>query len=199
MCCNFLYFVQYTSFVYHSPEGKQCIPFGNAIESIYGQIYYWLSLIINFAIPFVLLLIMNSFIIHKIRTRSTLLKSGQKVKVMAKAKVKVQRLRALRCRFYVILLLVTFGFLILMTPSYVLFVYVMFVDYQTSAQTYAGYILFHSVAQKTLLHHYGINFFLYVISGQKFRNDLAKLFRWNSDKQTDTLLSQTNISIISNS
>ena len=179
-------------------EGKQCIPFGNAIESIYGQIYYWLSLVINFAIPFVLLLIMNSFIIHKIRTRSTFSEVGSEHQGHGQGEGQSSKIKSSEMQIYVILLLVPFGFLILMTPSYVLFVYVMFVDYETSPQTYAGYILFHSVAQKTYYTNYGINFFLYVISGQKFRTNLAKLFRCHSDKQTDTSLSQTNISNISN-
>ena len=180
-------------------EGRQCIPFGNAIESVFGQIYYWLSLIINFAIPFVLLLIMNSFIIHKIRTRSTFTEVSSEGQGRGQGEGQSSKIKNSEMQIYVILLLVTFGFLILMTPSYVLFVYVMFVDYETSAQTYAGYILFHSVAQKTYYTNYGINFFLYVTSGQKFRNDLVKLFRWNHDKSGETSLSQTSsISTISN-
>ena len=55
-----------------SQRGKECIPFGKASSSIIGQFYHWFSMVLNFAVPFVLLLIMNSFIIHKIRNRPQL-------------------------------------------------------------------------------------------------------------------------------
>ena len=51
-------------------NGMSCISFGNAIETGLGQFYYWVSFIVNFALPFVLLLTMNYFIIHTIRQRS---------------------------------------------------------------------------------------------------------------------------------
>ena len=182
-------------------EGLQCIPFGNAIESLFGQIYYWLSLVINFAIPFVLLLIMNSFIIHRIRNRSFQSQDrsqGQQVQGQGQ----LAKIKSSEMQIYVILLLVTFVFLIMMTPSYVLFVYVMFVDYEASPGIYAGYILFHSVAQKTYYTNYGINFFLYVISGKKFRTDLARLFCKRDDALNKDSLSlsqaSSTVSTVSN-
>ena len=42
---------------------------------------------------------------------------------------------------------------------------------------FAGYYLYSNVAQKLHVTNYGINFFLYVISGRKFRVDLLKVFR----------------------
>ena len=78
---------------------------------------------------------------------------------------------------FVILLLVTFGFLILVTPSYILFVYVMFIDYTKSSQSFSGFTFFYSVSQKAYYLNYSINFYLYVISGNKFRADLATLFK----------------------
>ena len=47
--------------------GKNCVPFGPSTQYRWGQFYYWLSLIIHFFLPFVLLLFMNSVIIHKLR------------------------------------------------------------------------------------------------------------------------------------
>ena len=46
---------------------------------------------------------------------------------------------------------------------------------------YSGYYLFYHVAQKLYHANYGINFFLYVTSGQKFRSDMVKLFRRNKN------------------
>ena len=47
---------------------------------------------------------------------------------------------------------------------------------------YAGYHLFYQVGEKTLYTNHGINFFLYVISGQKFRTDLLTLFKCSRNK-----------------
>ena len=53
-------------------EGRACVPLGNAVQTDIGLFYYWFSLIVHFALPFVLLLTMNCVIIHAIRTRSHL-------------------------------------------------------------------------------------------------------------------------------
>ena len=47
-----------------------CVPYGNALEHLSGQIYYYLSLVISFFLPFVLLLVMNCFIINTLGKRS---------------------------------------------------------------------------------------------------------------------------------
>ena len=79
-------------------------------------------------------------------------------------------------QIFIILLLVTFGFLILTTPAYAFFLYINIADYTATRLLYAGFFLFHSVAQKLHYTNFGINFFLYIISGNKFRADLVKLF-----------------------
>ena len=50
------------------------MPYGNVKGNQLGEVYYWLSAVVQFVIPFTLLLIMNSVIIHKIRNRFVLLK-----------------------------------------------------------------------------------------------------------------------------
>ena len=83
----------------------------------------------------------------------------------------------------VILLLVSFGFLILTTPAYLLFFFIMFVDFLKTPKRFAGYYLFWNVSHKLYTTNHGINFFLYVISGKKFRADLLKLFERNKNKR----------------
>ena len=56
------------------------------------------------------------------------------------------------------------------------FIYVQVVDFNASPEVFAGYFLFYHAGYKLQLTNYGINFFLYVISGKKFRTDLKKLF-----------------------
>ena len=74
---------------------------------------------------------------------------------------------------FVILLLVTFAFLILTTPSYLLFLFIMVVDFHKTPQRYVTYYLLVNVGHKLHTTNHGINFFLYVVSGQKFRTDLG--------------------------
>ena len=75
----------------------------------------------------------------------------------------------------VTLLLVTFTFLALMTPSGSILISLLVHDFSKSPQSLAGFRLFSSLAHKTYFTNSGINFFLYVISGRKFRTGLVNL------------------------
>ena len=81
------------------------------------------------------------------------------------------------------LLLVTFTFLVLMMPSCAILIYVMVYDFTQSPQAFAGYYLFGNIAGQAYFTNSGINFFLYVISGRKFRSDLINLLLFNRKKQ----------------
>ena len=95
-------------------ENWQCLPYGTAMDKPFGQFYYWLSFIVNFALPFVLLLTMNSVIICKLRKRNELDLSENVVHKNQRTKVKSSEFQT-----YAILFLVTFQFPILTTlPIY---------------------------------------------------------------------------------
>ena len=170
-----------------SNENWQCLPYGTAMGKTYGEFYYWLSFVINYALPFVLLLVMNSVIIHKLHIRS---KATKKTIITDSVEGKFSKSKNSEKQVFAILLLVTFGFLILTTPGYLLFLFIMLVNFFASPRIFAGYYLFYNVAQKLHYTNHGINFFFYVISGRKFRTDLIKLFL-NRDKSTEVTLSQT--------
>ena len=154
-----------------SVQGGQCVPYGNGLHSIAGQMYYWLSYVTNFVLPFVLLLIMNSFIIHTIHNRSKLNISRS-----------TNQSQSQDTQVFVVLLLVTFSFLILTTPLYIFVLHNNLIDYQETAKSFAEFQFFYSVTQKMYYTNYGINFYLYVLSGHKFRTDLKNLFwRKNSN------------------
>ena len=165
-----------------SVQGRQCLPFGRAMGKPYGEFYYWLSFVISYVLPFGLLLIMNSVIIHKIRNRSKFMVKQSGNEDQGRGQTKVTKMRSSDKQVFVILLLVTFGFLILTTPGYLLFLFVMVVDFRTAPKTFAGYYLFYHIAQKLHYTNHGINFFFYVISGQKFRTDLLNLFLCNKKR-----------------
>ena len=170
-----------------SNENWQCLPYGTAMGKTYGEFYYWLSFVINYAMPFVLLLAMNSVIIHKLRTRS---KATNLKTVSDAVNSKFAKNKNSDKQVFAILLLVTFGFLILTTPAHLLFLFIMIVNFFASPRIFAGYYLFYNVAQKLYYTNHGINFFLYVISGRKFRTDLIRLFI-NSDKSSEVSHSQS--------
>ena len=45
-------------------NGKSCVPFGRSMQTLHGQMYYWFSALLNIIFPLILLLSMNSVIIH---------------------------------------------------------------------------------------------------------------------------------------
>ena len=125
---------------------------------------------------------MNSVIIHKLRTRSILTEKESKKSGRADTLPRKNSDN----QIFIMLLLVTFGFLVLVTPAYILFLYVILVDFQVSPQTFAGYYLFYNIAQKLRFSNHGVNFLFYVISGEKFRTDLKKLIRFPVQFQKNT-------------
>ena len=119
---------------------------------------------------------MNSVIIYTIRRRSqsnVTMSEGQP-QGHGKGEGQSSKNKHYERQIYVMLLLVTFGFLILVTAVYVMLFYINFFQ-GTTPYFFAGYHLFYQVGEKTMYTNHGINFFLYVISGQKFRADLVKL------------------------
>ena len=94
-------------------------------------------------------------------------------------------------QIFVTLLFVTFGFLILNAPAYSLFAYIRLYDYQKSAEVYAAYYLFYNVSRAAYFTNFAINFFFYVISGQKFRADLLKLLVCGAQHKSDNSSSST--------
>ena len=79
-------------------------------------------------------------------------------------------------QIYIMLLLVSFTFIILYTPANVLVLHMNFFTGNTPT-FFAGQYLFLQISEKLFYTSHGINFFLYVLSGQKFRTDLIKLLR----------------------
>ena len=144
-----------------------------------SKFYYWISFALQFGLPFVFLLIMNSIVIHTLRTRSNL---SENVVDEGQGEIQGQgqkggKIKTSERQLYLILLLVTFAFLILTTPAYVFFLVNRPVDFTSSPEYLAGLHLFNHVVQKLQFTNYGINICLYVISGQKFRRDLLVMLR----------------------
>ena len=143
---------------------------------------------------------MNAFIIRTLKYRSNkqvskLVRQGQ-----GQGRGQSTSLKSTEKQIYVTLLLVTFGFLILTTPGNLFHIYSLVVGWGDTPATVAGSHLFFQIAHKTLYTNSGINFFFYVISGNKFRTDLLKLFRCpreqRNEKPTNASM-ETNVSFVS--
>ena len=141
--CSIIFSIAYnTPHIFISSEqGGQCVPYGKAMNAMAGRVYYWLSYVTNFVLPFILLLIMNSFIIHTIRNRTKLNLSRSNNQGQGNDK-----------QIFAILLLVTFGFLILVTPVYIFFLYTHLVDYEENSQILRRVSTILQCFSKNVLH-----------------------------------------------
>ena len=173
-----------------SHEGRVCIPLLQGRLKIF---YYWLCYVVQFIIPFVSLLTMNSIIIHKLRMRKHMtLSQGQ-------GQSEGQKINSSEKQIFAILLLVAFSFFILVTPLYAFNLYSMVFDYTKTPERFAGFYLFYNIIHKLYFTNNGINFFLYVIFGHRFRNDLFNLFtKIKTPTNSLTKQSGTVVSVIEN-
>ena len=174
-------------------NGPICIANTIAAQNVYGKVYHWVTQFMNFIFPFTSLLIMNSFIIHTLRQRSRLnitVTTHQNKEESNKTKHPEKQL-------YTMLLLVTFAYLTLTLPVKILEIYLIFNSGNTPTY-YAALQLFYQLSGKLYYTNHGINFFLYVMSGQKFRTELKNLFitkkRMDNGSVTSTISSTNPIS-----
>ena len=142
---------------------------------------------------------MNSVIIHTLRKRSLFKISNNEAKVQGRnqsqgqGQNQISKSKSAETQIYLILLLVAFSFFILITPLYAFNLYVQFVDFAKSPKAFAEFYIFFQIMHKMYFTNNAINFFLYVISGQKFRNDLINLFKWSNGVSRETSLSNLSV------
>ena len=162
--------------------GKLCIPNRFASDYVLGEMYHWLTEITMFIFPFISLVTMNSVIIHTLRKRS-------KQKVSASTgqgdnNGQNSKLKNSEKQVFTMVLLITFAFLVFNIPTRSLVFYQNFYSGDTPYY-HAGLHLFYQIGEKSHHTNHAINFFLYVISGQKFRTDLKNLFMGSRCKRLE--------------
>ena len=119
----FSYAYNFPHFILTKQVGNQWIPYGSAMKYTLGQFYYWFSTVLSFFLPCVLLLIMNSFIIHTLRkrSRSNLTRSDTQSQGQSQnGQGHSSRIKNSEYQIFTSLLFITFAFLILNTPPYAL-------------------------------------------------------------------------------
>ena len=107
--------------IFITTSGRRCGAFGKAMKTSIGKFYYWFSAVLNFVLPFILLLIMNCFIIHTIRQRPDLSSNRSQIKGQGSSQGQQPKIKKSEMQIFIILLLVAFGFLVLTTPAYAFF------------------------------------------------------------------------------
>ena len=99
-----------------------------------------------------------------------------------------QRNQSAENQLTIMLVLVTMLFLILLFPAYIRFIYPTFVGRETPSK-YAISVLMFEVTHKSYSTNNGINFFLYCMSGKRFRKDLKEIIcsAESTGEQTDSI------------
>ena len=155
--------------------GDQCLAYG--VSSVFSKTYSWLSFVINAIIPFSSLIYMNYVIVKSVKASRKMFRTNETVSGTTKDHVMDKRQKTMKnaeSQLTIMLLLVTTLFLILLFPTYFRFIYLTFAKRDTPLQ-YANSMLIYQVTSKLYITNSGVNFLLYCISGQKFRNDLKEI------------------------
>ena len=162
--------------------GVQCL--GYRAAGVLTKVYSWFSFVLNAIIPFGLLIYMNFVIVKTIRKSRKMFsyneitgansKRPDQKSMNAVLKMRQSAMKNAENQVTIMLLLVTTLFLILLIPTYIRFVCLTFMNPDTPSKYAFSFFLFH-VTHKLYNTNSGINFFLYCISGQKFRNDLKEI------------------------
>ena len=85
-----------------------------------------------------------------------------------------RKMKSAENQLTIMLVLVTMLFLILLFPTYIRFIYLIFMKRDTPSK-YARSLLFFQITHNLYTTNNGINFLLYCIGGKKFRNDLREM------------------------
>ena len=148
-------------------DGKSCLASsGNSISSV---VYTWFMTSVTCFIPFSSLMVMNCIIIKALRQRGKYFKGDKLGNTEVKGSQKQAQLTAM-------LLGLTCTVLIVSLPTYIRFIYYDLNSYTDTPTSYAVYIFLAHFTQKLFTTNNAVNFYLYCITGSKFRHDLMNLF-----------------------
>ena len=157
--------------------GDQCLAY--VIGGNITKMYSWLSIVVNAIIPFSTLIYMNYIIVKTVKGSLNMFgtnaeTSQKKNGITLGMATRQKAMKSAENQLTIMLLLVTTLFLILLIPTYIRFIYLTFLERDTPSK-YASAMLIYHVTHKLYHSNSGINFFLYCISGRKFRNDLKEI------------------------
>lgn len=133
--------------------------------------HLWIAFAIYSVLPFTTMLILNIFIIRKLRSMQKLLQSRKlaSTKSTRGQKNTISLTRMLLC--------VTFYFVIVTTPAFIFSIIqeYMFDDDNYTEEKHANYELVDAISTLVLYMNHSINFLLFCVSGKRFRKEVRKL------------------------
>ena len=193
------------AFTYNIPHlfassliGDQC--FAYVVGGTKTIVFSWITFLVNGIIPFSMLIYMNSVIVQTVRKSRKMFRSTVTTNAGREKETRQRTMKSAENQLTIMLLLVTMLFLILLLPTYIRFIYLTFIERDTPSK-YASSMLFFQITFKLYTTNNGINFFLYCISGKKFRADLIEIFcsilRSCTGKMTSKSNSETSIHTLS--
>ena len=147
----------------------QCFNYGGS--SVIVKVHSWLGFCLNAIIPFTMLIHLNYVIVKTVRTSRQLFRRDD---IYTGMETRRKTMKSAENQLTIMLLFVTTLFFILLCPTYVRFIYLLFANRDTPL-AYANSTFLVEVTYKLYASNSGINFFLYCISGKKFRNDLKEI------------------------
>ena len=183
--------------------GGQCLAY--VVGGTITRVYSYISFSLNGVIPFSLLIYMNYVIVHAVsKSRRMFRGTTNREKYSDTNQGMDTRQRTMKSaenQLTIMLLLVTLLFSILLIPTYIRFIYLTFVKSDTPIK-YARSMLIFQITYKLYVTNSGVNFFLYCISGRKFRSDLKDILclcKTASHSRSQTRKTQSEVTILDNS
>ena len=159
-----------------SVVGGKCLSY--SVGGTITRVYSWITFTINGIIPFTMLIYMNFVIVLTIRNSRKMFRSTIAANTGEQRnhgmETRQRKMKSAENQLTIMLVLVTMLFLILLFPTYIRFIYLIFVKRDTASK-YASSMLFFQITHNLYTTNNGINFLLYCIGGKKFRNDLKAM------------------------
>ena len=190
LCINFHFLFTTQIVFYDNEEGDSLIPQCDAAaghETLVMEVWPWVDTCLYSLLPFIIIFILNILIIHKViiarkhrqSMSNSTSSSGGSGSGEGSAKVTVM------------LLTISFTFLITTLPMNITIITTAFWNpYVTTLATASKFKLARTISEMLMYTNHSINFYLYLLTGQKFRQQLVKIFcskmaeRWNSSVYT---------------
>ena len=164
---------------------------GNTIQTPLVQAYVYISFVVTGLVPFFSLVIMNGIIIKAVRmSRKMRAEPGNQ------SDWSIDKMKQVENQLTMMSVIIAVAYIILFLPSHIRFIVYQFVVPDSTPTTYAGFYFFIHLSFRLYATYYGIHFFLYFLSGSKFRNDLRKLFKIKT-KESKKNIDESNTSSVS--
>ncbi|XP_060071610.1 growth hormone secretagogue receptor type 1-like [Ylistrum balloti] len=150
---------------------------GQSFTDLVNDVWVWVDAGIYSFVPFVILSLLNGRIIQKVciaKNERTLLLSKERTDIGCNSKMKHSSCEVNR-KLTIMLLMVSFTFLLTTLPMNIILIMTKSWNEQNQQQK-AAFYLAKTVSELLMYLNHTINFFLYCISGRKFRRQIFSLF-----------------------